>query len=338
MEPLLKILLFLQKKIKFLFSFLFILLLVPLLTGCTSKSEKVFNSFMNAVTNFDIDAIKSYGIGTSEDAPIETYLESEDERYTELFQNYYKDKAAKIQYTIDSVKENGNSYLLTVTIKFVNSGPVYTAMIEKSIELGFSGASEDEIYEETKNIFNASNDVFIEKTFNVYINNTNGEWYIEDPNNNLLNVILANSYDTLTSINSLSEEEPSEEVTDIDILHEIDNWLISDIWNTGFCDINWYVTSGTDSLGSEMDVSNTISALENSMSKAIEYNEFILGLDDETYSGIKEAWSPLYEELNSLYEYILANPPVYDENYEFNTDTFSDLMYNFDERITSIEY
>lgn len=99
-------------------------------------------------------------------------------------------------------------------------------------------------------------------------------------------------------------EEGTPEAT----LQEIDNFITRDIWNKGFVDISWYINSGTSSTGATIDIDLTLERLGQSIEKKREYDTVINELGDD-YAQIKDIWSKLSGEIDSLYEYASQNKP-----------------------------
>ena len=87
-------------------------------------------------------------------------------------------------------------------------------------------------------------------------------------------------------------------------LREIRNWLVSDIWNDGICDISHYYYDGKDSCGQTMDIEFTISQLGKEMELKVEYDKFMSELPDE-YRELSEIWVKLTEQIDILYADIL---------------------------------
>ncbi|HBD86312.1 MAG TPA: hypothetical protein DC001_02665, partial [Clostridiales bacterium] len=83
-------------------------------------------------------------------------------------------------------------------------------------------------------------------------------------------------------------------------LFEIRNWLVSDIWNDGFCDMSWYYSTGKRSIGQSMDAEFSLEQLEKAIEKKSEYDVYISDLP-EKYSEIASVWSKLSEQVDVLY-------------------------------------
>ncbi|MUT65703.1 hypothetical protein [Paenibacillus sp. NEAU-GSW1] len=117
---------------------------------------------------------------------------------------------------------------------------------------------------------------------------------------------------------STSDEKPTVEST----LFDINNFVIGDIWNDGFVNIGDYAGSGTNALGETMDIDFTIEQLGKAMEKKAEYDTYIQGLESN-YDDVKQVWTKLSSEIDTLYNKLKENPPKADDNdYEFDTGLF----------------
>lgn len=79
-------------------------------------------------------------------------------------------------------------------------------------------------------------------------------------------------------------------------------WLIEDMWNYGYCDLYHYYESGTDSCGENMDVDYTLHKLKKSYKKLAYYDRFIKSLKGSKYDELKYIWSKLKPEMQRLYK------------------------------------
>lgn len=93
-------------------------------------------------------------------------------------------------------------------------------------------------------------------------------------------------------------------------LNEIENWIVGDIWNNGYCNFYSYEESGKGSTGKEFDTSKAFSEFEEVYSKKDDFSKYIESLDD-SYDEIKEAWNLLNSENEMLYNYYKENGIVH---------------------------
>jgi hypothetical protein len=108
-----------------------------------------------------------------------------------------------------------------------------------------------------------------------------------------------------------------------EMLNEIENYVISDVWNDGFVDISWYIKSGTSSTGESLDVDFTVEQLAKTIDKKKDYDSYIEGLGTE-YDSLKKVWAKLSAEIDRLYDLIQKNPPkANDTTANFDTGIFN---------------
>lgn len=86
------------------------------------------------------------------------------------------------------------------------------------------------------------------------------------------------------------------------ILREINNWIIGDIWNDGFCDFSHYEYDGLDSTGQAIDIEYALQIFKESYKKKAGYDAYINSLSDE-YASLKTAWNKLSDESDKLYKH-----------------------------------
>jgi hypothetical protein len=121
-------------------------------------------------------------------------------------------------------------------------------------------------------------------------------------------------------------------------LAEINDYIISDIWNEGFCDIGWYVSMGTNSIGGTMDIDFTISQLEIAYGKKKEYDEFISNLDENEFANVKNIWKKLSIEMDVLFNKLKCETPIANSSdYNFDTGKFDQYMNAFSDAIYKIK-
>lgn len=109
---------------------------------------------------------------------------------------------------------------------------------------------------------------------------------------------------------------------------EINNYVIGDLWNDGFWEIDSYLETGTGGLGQEIDIDFTKSQLEKAMEKKTGYDEYIVGLDS-SYSDIGEVWNKLSLEIDLLYQEVQSGAPSINiDLFTQYRNAFSDLIYD----------
>lgn len=124
---------------------------------------------------------------------------------------------------------------------------------------------------------------------------------VESEVKNVSSIVVSDSISSNSSSSVVSNVEKSNTEI-VNKLIEIDNWLISDIWNDGFCDFNYFEETGKDATGQEIDIDFAYSRFLDNFKKKDEYNEFINSLSDD-YSKVKSSWEKLSDEADKLFEH-----------------------------------
>lgn len=115
-------------------------------------------------------------------------------------------------------------------------------------------------------------------------------------------------------------------------------WLISDIWNDGFCDISHFIGSGTDSTGRTMDIDFTLKKLGKAMEKKAGYDAYINSLTGAQYDDLKDIWSSLSPEIDRLYAQLQAQKPAAGDNsYDFDLGLYDQYSEAFEDEIDNLE-
>ena len=83
--------------------------------------------------------------------------------------------------------------------------------------------------------------------------------------------------------------------------NDLNNWLVADIWNDGFCDLSFYYRSGTGSTGGELDAEFSIQRLTKAYEEKEKYDAFVDGLSEE-HEDFKSVYAKLSAEIDYLYD------------------------------------
>lgn len=172
-------------------------------------------------------------------------------------------------------------------------------------------------------------------TVDIHLVNVDKQWKIE-VDESLQNAILGGF---LSAINDLSDSFASEDIDsgtyEASVLFEIDDFLISDIWNDAFCNVPYYTSMGTDATGSKIDIDFMLEELDKDIVKLNEYNEQINEMTDlRVEADLQSIWSKLYPEILSLHQQLKENKPAASEaDYEFDTGLFEQYRNAFSEAV-----
>lgn len=135
------------------------------------------------------------------------------------------------------------------------------------------------------------------------------------------------------SMSTIGGEET--EATPEDILSEIINWLVGDIWNAGMCDISHYFNDGKSSTEETIDVSFSISGLDEAMKRKQEYALCIKALP-HTYKNVVDTWAKVSAQVDLLYGAIKASD-LMPNGKGLDTGLYSQYFDAFDKAVSEMK-
>ena len=215
-----------------------------------------------------------------------------------------------IRYNILSSNINGNNAVINAEITNIDFVAVMQKYVADAFSVAFSGGdtSDEKMSDLLVSTIKEYKDKTVTKTVEIMLTKGENGWNI-DLSNDLKNALLG-GLTNLEEDNGFNESYSEDNKDTSDMLYEVDSFIIKDIWNNGFCDISYYISSGTNSIGQTMDIELKMKELKASMSKLKEYNDYITGLEDNIYSELMYVWDKLYIETNSLYDSIKDKMPT----------------------------
>lgn len=211
------------------------LVLILFLTSCGVKPESSVDKLFIGIKTFDLEKIHSVLINDNvekSDGMTESFnnfFKKEDKSSQKILE-YCKDKANKIEYKINKSKIEGDKAIVDVSVKYVDSSGLMartmSQFMEEAIILAFSGGDMSD--EHSQEIFisileseiERSEDRYIEKDLKVYLIKKDNEWYIEELNDDLLNIMFTNFISVLNAFDdesSLAEKLEDKELVEISI-------------------------------------------------------------------------------------------------------------------------
>jgi hypothetical protein len=140
----------------------------------------------------------------------------------------------------------------------------------------------------------------------------------------------------LSTISQQMNENNKTSETPKDKLLEINDYIVSDMWNKGFCDISYYMDNGKGSTGESIDIDFSLSQLDAAYKKKADYDNYLQGLDDTQFADIKNIWTKLSTETDSLYNQIKKNKPTPGKG-SLDTGKFSQYMDAFQQALDSVK-
>ena len=174
--------------------------------GCSTspKPESTVSNFIEAGKKFDLvqmaTMINPSSSGSKEKITDLTKEDSEN-KFQKYFLDYLKENAAKITYTVKGSKIENDKATVSVNFKYVNGGLLLKATIgevfSKAISLAFSGVELSD--EETGQMFvdamkkqkGVTTESFKEKMVDIKLVKVDKKWYIDEPNEELLDVLMS---------------------------------------------------------------------------------------------------------------------------------------------------
>lgn len=321
-----------------------ILILSFSLSSCGDpKPDEAIDKYLKAAQGFDIETMAA-AIAPSNKEDVEetkTILEDEEDEYTKYFRDYLKTNAGKMTYKIVGSQVDGDKAVVNVDFRYVDGGPLIKATIaevfSKMFGLAFTGVEITD--EETGQIFITAMEeqseiipeTYKEVSIPISCILEDGIWYISEIDDELSDVIMSGFITAGKEISdSFGTGEDGDTGTEMestqDTLFDINNYLIGDLWNDGFCEISHYLESGKGSYGQEIDIDFTKGQLNRAMEKKAGYDSYINGLSTD-YEDIKSVWSKLSGQIDRMYEEVSSGAPSLSTDlFTQYRDAFSDLV------------
>lgn len=322
-----------------------------------SKPEDAVKGYFEAAKASDTEKMNSFvnpkNASSEDSSSTSSGRKEEIDLVNDLF-DYIKGNNKKVTYSIKSADTKDSSAVVTVDCKFVDAGPILKDSIADYIPKAFAKAFEEsqssdnsakEIITLMRNKIKTTKETFTNKTIKINCVKINDKWYVDKENEDLKNVFTSNlvsagneiskSFDETGSSDSTSSSSSSE--SSKDKLSEINGYVIDDIWNKGFCDIDSYIKTGKNSMGETLDIDFSLQQLDDSMKKKADYDSYISKLDGSKYAKVKSIWTKLSAETDSLYKKVKAKKPVANSNTSLDTGKFEQYQEAFSDAIDEIK-
>ena len=196
---------------KKLFSIIIAALLLVSMIGCSSsKPENAVNTLMKNSQKFDIDGIKETLRPELRDNDIATEGLDSDETMN-LYLDYFKDNAKKIKYSIGDIVVDDDFASVNVEVQYVDGIDALESAVIKLLKESFAGTfsgdemSDEEIQEVVStaltNYQSEHGDEFVTTSIVLECIKIDNKWYIDDLDDDFLNVIFCNFVSFMDSIN-----------------------------------------------------------------------------------------------------------------------------------------
>jgi hypothetical protein len=175
------------------------------LAGCSgAKPDSAVDKFFSAAKKLDVDAMgASIAPSNTEDVQKakDILTGEEEDEYAKYFLDYLQKNAEKMEYTITGTETNGDKAVVTVDCKYVDGGPLLRATVGEFFTklLGMAFTGEEPTEEETNQMFvnimqeqtAIISETYQEKTIDINCVQQDGVWYIEEVNDDMLDVVLS---------------------------------------------------------------------------------------------------------------------------------------------------
>ena len=196
---------------KKLFSIIIAALLLVSMIGCSSsKPEIAVNTLMKNAQKFDIDGIKETLRPELRDNDIATEGLDSDETMN-LYLDYFKDNAKKIKYSIGDIVVDDDFASVNVEVQYVDGIDALESAVIKLLKESFAGTfsgdemSDEEIQEVVStaltNYQSEHGDEFVTTSIVLDCIKIDNKWYIDDLDDDFLNVIFCNFVSFMNSLN-----------------------------------------------------------------------------------------------------------------------------------------
>lgn len=281
------------------------------LVGCSSeKPDKIVTEFFTAMQSFDFNAMKGclFSAEGAEEILIEGDIESS------LYDAWGK-WAKEMKFSVEAITENGDDATVTVKLDYVDASIVMvetlTEYIGQAFALAFTGASDEAVSALMESILKDKIETVetttAQKKLDISCIKVDKGWKIKELPDEIVDVISANMISVFENFEN-SEEPEVEEVSAEDMIYEINNWYVGDVWNY-LVDFQCYISTGKDCTGADIDIDFAYSQFKKSYDKKDEYNTYINNLGAE-YQDVKDVWSKMVVQMDEIYNQLETNGVV----------------------------
>ncbi|BAK99750.1 hypothetical protein OBV_25520 [Oscillibacter valericigenes Sjm18-20] len=161
--------------------------------------QHTVSSFLNAAKKSDFEKMSSYI--ASDNAGDVSKLDAEDET-EQYFLDYLKECLLKMSYEIKSTEVTGESAVVTVHFKYIDSSDLLSSVVKDVLTQGLSSVlSGTELTDEQQNAMftdaiqkyrESAADTYVESTVDISCKKVDGAWLIDSVNDDLGNILTSN--------------------------------------------------------------------------------------------------------------------------------------------------
>ena len=125
-----------------------------------------------------------------------------------------------------------------------------------------------------------------------------------------------------------------------DIVNQVSiirNWYVRYIWNEAINDIKWYVQSGTNSIGQELDIDFCIRLFNKEIDRSLsKHYRYINNIATEEFLDLKYYWNKMHAKIAEIQEYVNSEEVIKrskDPNFLSKTSMLKQYFQAFDQEI-----
>ena len=292
------------------------------------SAQSVAEKAIQAVQKLDAEQMQKYWGTAAPGTSSQDLSELDGKCVKAMFEN--------LTYEIASSEEKENSAI--VNVKFTNIDIVkvfsdtFAAVLPQILQYSFSGESYDEsaiLSEAMLNCLKNSKYEKVTKDSVINLSLKDDAWVVDPSNSDdVFNAMLAD-------INSFSDNFVESGNENVDLINEVRNWVVDDVWNNGICDLKWYYADGTGATGETLDPEFTLSQLAKAMEKKSDYDAKMSALPEE-YGEISKLWAKLSAQIDALYDEIQTRGTARDSS-ELDVGLYNQYFDAFDDAVFNLE-
>ena len=107
-----------------------------------------------------------------------------------------------------------------------------------------------------------------------------------------------------------------------------------ELWNNVFCEVDWYTSYGTSSIGEELDIDYVLAHAKEYYDTVIKNKDFVNTLNDD-YNEVKAVYEKIVDKATIIYNNIMNEKPVANQkiSYRNELDLYGEYQRDFYQKI-----
>ncbi|MEA4895787.1 MAG: hypothetical protein VB064_11065 [Oscillospiraceae bacterium] len=285
------------------------LALFLILVGCGPKesAQSIVQKAIESVKIMDVEAMQNYwGERQFKDVDSSEATTDSEAQSKAMLALLVKN----LDYQIIEANEEKDTATVKVQITNIDMSSIMSEFVSQAVKEALSDAflpeeqqpSQEEMDKKYSDILvtllDRKDNPKVTNTVYITLSLVDNQWVIV-PNEEAVDAMLGGINSFSGAMNeAFSEDSTSGEEREKDKITEIRNWVVSDIWNVGFCDL-YHFEDGKSSTGQTMDPEFTMQQLNEAMEKKAAYDSYMSTISD---SNISALWAKVSEQIDILYE------------------------------------